>query len=129
MKQSTIDPKFWGPLTWRLMFIFGLSYPINTPSPTLKKQYKDFYLSLQHLLPCPVCRDGFQKFLTKHPIDRHLNSVKDLLVWLCMLYNEKRPIPTQVHTLDDISKKIIKPDITCNNIIKSIKTTYPNARF
>jgi len=45
----------WGPSMWHYLHIMSFNYPV---SPTLenKKQYRDFILSLQHVLPCNYCR-------------------------------------------------------------------------
>ena len=45
----------WGPSLWHYLHTMSFNYPIK---PTLedKKNYKNFILSLKHVLPCKYCR-------------------------------------------------------------------------
>lgn len=57
----------WGPSLWHYLHILSFNYPVN---PTLenKKQYKNFILTLQYILPCKYCRKNLIKNLKKYPI-------------------------------------------------------------
>ena len=50
---NSIQPKLWGPHGWKFMHYISLGYPIN-PTSKDKINYKNFYYSLQDILPC-VC--------------------------------------------------------------------------
>ena len=47
--------KIWGPVAWTLLHTISFNYPVN-PTLEQKHQYRDFILSLQHVLPCGTCR-------------------------------------------------------------------------
>ena len=57
----------WGPPLWHVLHTISFNYPIN-PSDKQKKQYFNFYNSLQHILPCKYCRDNLKKNLEELPL-------------------------------------------------------------
>ena len=57
----------WGPSMWHYLHVMSFNYPV-TPSRTDKKKYKDFILSLQHVLPCKYCRENLKNNLKALPI-------------------------------------------------------------
>ena len=50
----------WGPGMWHFLHTMSFNYPIR-PSEHDKKHYRDFILSMQHILPCGKCRDNLKK--------------------------------------------------------------------
>jgi hypothetical protein len=82
-----IPPEVWGPFFWHTIHIAALGYP-QTPTYTDKKAAKEFYESLQVLIPCPVCRDHYISHMAKLPIGPSLDSKKDLFRWTVQLHNE-----------------------------------------
>lgn len=57
----------WGPAMWHYLHMMSFNYPVN-PTPENKKQYKDFIVSLQHVLPCKYCRINLANNLKKKPL-------------------------------------------------------------
>lgn len=47
----------WGPSLWFTLHIISLNYPTD-PTAEDKRQYKKFFDSLQHVLPCGICRQN-----------------------------------------------------------------------
>jgi hypothetical protein len=45
----------WGPAAWHLLHMISFNYPVK-PTQEQKCQYRDFILSLRHVLPCKYCR-------------------------------------------------------------------------
>jgi hypothetical protein len=45
----------WGPSMWHYLHTMSFNYPVK-PTHIEKRQYRDFILSLQHILPCKYCR-------------------------------------------------------------------------
>jgi hypothetical protein len=45
----------WGPAQWHFLHMISFNYPVN-PTEQQKKQYRDYVLSLQNILPCGACR-------------------------------------------------------------------------
>ena len=60
MEQRPITPNLWGPHGWKFMHYISLGYPIN-PTSEDKINYKNFYYSLQDILPCDKCAINYQK--------------------------------------------------------------------
>lgn len=64
----------WGPGMWHFLHTMSFNYP-NQPSKDEMQHYKDFIISLKHILPCGKCRDNFSELLKKHPLtNKHLKN-------------------------------------------------------
>ena len=85
-KQS-IKPDIWGPHGWKFMHYVSLGFP-NNPSEEDKRNYKNFYTSLQHILPCAKCAQNYSHNLKKYPIDNHLGSRDTLIRWVIDIHNQ-----------------------------------------
>lgn len=81
-----LPPQVWGPFFWHTMHITALGYP-QEPTYTHKKAAKEFFESLQVLIPCPVCREHYADHLKELPITPHLDSRKDLFKWTVVIHN------------------------------------------
>ena len=57
----------WGPAMWHYLHMMSFNYPVN-PTPENKKQYKEFIISLKHVLPCKYCRINLANNLKKKPL-------------------------------------------------------------
>jgi hypothetical protein len=57
----------WGPSLWHYLHTMSFNYPIH-PTESEKTHYKEFILSLQHVLPCKYCRDNLKKNFKAHPL-------------------------------------------------------------
>lgn len=57
----------WGPSMWHFLHIMSFNYPVN-PSEKDKKNYRDFILSLQYILPCKYCRQNLTNNLKATPL-------------------------------------------------------------
>ena len=57
----------WGPLQWTFLHIMSFNYPID-PTPEDKVHYRDYILSLQHVLPCKYCRINLKTNLKTFPL-------------------------------------------------------------
>lgn len=57
----------WGPSMWHYLHTMSFNYPIN---PTLedKKNYRNFIISLQYVLPCKYCRINLKNNFKVHPL-------------------------------------------------------------
>lgn len=58
----------WGPTLWHFLHTISFNYPIN-PTKNDKKNYKDFILSLQNILPCKYCRINLKKNIKTLPLN------------------------------------------------------------
>lgn len=59
--------KIWGPAVWHMLHTISFNYPVN-PTSEDKKNYRDFILSLQHVLPCKYCRMNLKTNLKQMPL-------------------------------------------------------------
>jgi len=57
----------WGPSLWHFLHTISFNYPVN-PTKENKKQYKDFMMNLQFILPCVYCRENLTKNYKALPI-------------------------------------------------------------
>jgi hypothetical protein len=58
----------WGPSLWHYLHTMSFNYPIS-PNNAEKKQYKNFIMSLKHVLPCKYCRINMKKNLKAVPLN------------------------------------------------------------
>ena len=84
--SQNIKPSVWGPHGWKFMHFVSLGYP-DTPSQEDKRQYKEFYESLQHILPCGACAQNYKLNLQRTPIDNSLDSRDTLIKWVIDIHN------------------------------------------
>lgn len=61
-----MNPSWWGGHTWEALHYITLGYPEHSPSPKTRQAARDMLLSLQHLLPCSLCRQHLQDILSTH---------------------------------------------------------------
>ena len=57
----------WGPPMWHFLHTMSFNYPVN-PSQEDKEHYRDFVLSLQHVLPCKYCRQNLKTNFKSLPL-------------------------------------------------------------
>jgi len=74
----------WGPAAWLFLHSVTFQYPEN-PTDQDKNNYKIFFDSLQNILPCPQCREHYQKNLKENPMN--LESRESLIKWVIDLHN------------------------------------------
>lgn len=82
-----MESSVWGPPAWIFLHSITLNYP-EKPTSKDKKEYKSFFYSLSNILPCKVCRINYKNNLVKYPIDKYLNSKKNMVYWLVLIHNE-----------------------------------------
>ena len=57
----------WGPSMWHYLHIMSFNYP-NKPTLADKKNYRNFILNLQNVLPCKYCRENLKKNFKFHKL-------------------------------------------------------------
>jgi hypothetical protein len=58
----------WGPALWHALHTISFNYPVK-PTDEQKEQYYNFFMGLQHILPCKYCRDNYIKNLEILPLN------------------------------------------------------------
>jgi len=84
---KNIKPNIWGPYGWKFMHYVSFGYPEN-PSIQDKKNYKNFYYSIQNILPCKRCQLHYQHNLKEYPIDNSLKDRESLIKWVIDIHNK-----------------------------------------
>lgn len=67
----------WGPTQWHMLHTISFNYPVN-PTLEQKKQYRDYVLSLQHILPCGVCRKNLKTNFKQLPLTMKCMESRDI---------------------------------------------------
>jgi len=81
-------PEKWGPSAWTFLHYITLGYP-TCPTEEQKNNYKQFFYSLQNILPCEKCKEHFSNNISKIPLtDDILNSKEKLFNWLVDIHNQ-----------------------------------------
>lgn len=80
------NPNTWGSPAWIFIYCIVNTYPEN-PSLTEKLHYKNFFDSLQFILPCKICRKHYLEWLNINPIYKYLKNKQSLKSWLFLLHN------------------------------------------
>ena len=57
----------WGPSLWHFLHTMSFNYPVD-PTVDQKRQYKEFIVSLVHVLPCKYCRMNLAKNFKTLPL-------------------------------------------------------------
>jgi hypothetical protein len=64
----------WGPAFWHALHTISFNYPVN-PTIEDKKNYRDYVLSLQNVLPCGACRKNLRMNFKHLPLKlSHMES-------------------------------------------------------
>jgi hypothetical protein len=81
-----MNQNIWGPNLWFSLHTMTFTYPLK-PKEDDKKNTKTFFISLQSMIPCSICRKNYIRHLKESPIDDHLDSRKQLVFWLIDIHN------------------------------------------
>lgn len=81
-----MNQNIWGPHLWFSLGTMTLVYPLR-PSNEDKKNYKNFFMNLQHVIPCSVCKNNYKRHIREHPIDNFLENRKTLFNWVVDIHN------------------------------------------
>lgn len=82
-----MDPKIWGKPMWESLYNIAYVYPGDSDNYVVER-YRNFFESLQDLLPCRMCRLNFKEHIAKEPISGYMKTNKDLVKWLNIIQNE-----------------------------------------
>jgi len=98
MRQN-FEPSIWGSHAWFFLETIVLSYS-NDPTDDEKKQMKQFFLSLQHVIPCEMCSYNYKTHLQEFPLnEKALSNRDELFKWIITIHNSvessKKRTPNQ----------------------------------
>lgn len=83
----------WGPGMWHFLHTTSFNYPVS-PTPQDKLHYRNFILSLQHILPCKYCRMNLH------------NNFKTFPLQICHMKN-RESFSRYVYRLHEIVNKML----------------------
>lgn len=66
----------WGPSMWHFLHTLSFNYP-NHPSNADKTKYREFILSMRHVLPCKHCRANLEKNFRTLPLKMSMMRNRD----------------------------------------------------
>jgi hypothetical protein len=81
-----MNQNIWGPHMWFSLHTISFNYPIK-PTENDKYYYKNYFDSLQHVIPCSVCKKNYMRHLNELPIDKAIENRKSLVYWVIDLHN------------------------------------------
>tara|TARA_B100000700_G_C14935924_1_gene804277 strand:- start:375 stop:788 length:414 start_codon:yes stop_codon:yes gene_type:complete len=97
-----MNNNIWGPSAWLFLHSVTFQYP-EEPTMADKENYKHFFNSLQNILPCPKCREHYQKNIQEFPIQ--LNSRDELIQWLINIHNNVNKLNNKdILSYEDVKK-------------------------
>lgn len=90
------------------MHIVTLGYPPN-PSQDEKIAAANFFNSLAHVIPCPICKSHYQHFLKEVPVENVVGSRDELINWCFELHNK-------------VNSKLGKKEISFSEFINNMRS-------
>jgi len=75
----------WGPGGWVFLHSITFNYPLE-PTDNDKKNYRNFFISIENILPCKYCRESYKVYYKYLPIDPFLDSREGVVYWLYKLH-------------------------------------------
>jgi hypothetical protein len=64
----------WGPTQWHMLHTISFNYPVK-PTHLQQKQYRNYVLSLQNVLPCGACRKNLKTNFKHLPLTmKHMKN-------------------------------------------------------
>lgn len=105
---DNINPSLWGESFWTVGHYITIAYP-NNPSSDDKKNVYNFFISLQHLLPCEKCRIHYIENLRNYPLtDDILENKKKIMDWFLNMHNiVNKQTHKSVFTMNDFAKRYL----------------------
>jgi hypothetical protein len=107
-----MNPKCWGPHGWIFLHSVTMNYP-KQPTDQDKHIYRQFFKSLQLVLPCQKCAHHYSENILEHPIEPALESRDSLVRWLIQIHNE-------------VNLDLGKPTLTYEQVIEEYKHKLTN---
>ena len=123
--MSGMMTKVWGPGCWIFLHCLVTGYPekINMKNRKHRSRRKHTIQFLKHLpyvLPCKYCRESFIKFSKKMPIEKYVNSNRDLCFWLYTMHNKvnKKLGIKDTPTFKQVCNKYTSYKASCDKVKK-----------
>jgi len=105
-------PEVWGKYFWFTLHSIALGYPTK-PSDIDKKNYSEFFKSLQNIIPCYACAVNYEQHIKELPITSSvLLNNETLFLWTVAIHNIvnrnlKKPFMSNKDALRLFTKSIV----------------------
>lgn len=80
------NPKIWGNHAWFFLHCSSFNYP-QFPTEEDKNNYHTFLKTLQHVLPCKLCRQHLKEYMEQNSIEPFLNKRNNYIKFIIRLHN------------------------------------------
>jgi hypothetical protein len=95
----------WGPALWHSLHTMSFNYPVK-PTNEQKQYYYNFFIGLQHVLPCKYCRDNYAKNLEKLPLT--INKLKNRETFSRWLFDMHELINKNLDKKSNLTYEIVR---------------------
>ena len=118
-----VDPKVWGPSGWRLLH--RMSFCIGNVSDA-----KEFFMALQHILPCPKCRINLIGHMTAIPFPKRKAEIPFWLYRIHIRVNESLGDLEPPPSFDSVKRMYQSAPMLQDEwvFMRAIAETHPGAR-
>jgi len=131
-----MNQNIWGPHLWFSLHTMSFNYPLK-PTEKDKDEYKNFFINLQNVIPCSVCKKNYIRHLNEHPIKDYLNTRKFLVYWVIDMHNMvnaeigKKILSYEIvlKKYEDVYKKKFILDENSKEDTDYVNTNYPNTKI
>jgi hypothetical protein len=124
-ENNGLITKLWGPPAWEYLHSVSFGYPLK-PTQEQKENYKNFFISVGHTLPCKFCRISYIQFSNNNDTkltDYDLQNRDTLTRWLFRVHervNKKLNI-TYNTTYEQMANRFESYRSKCGKIDKKKK--------
>lgn len=117
MNLLSIKKDDWGPGAWIFLHSVALKYP-KEPTDNDKNNYLLFFNSLQHILPCPKCKENYKDHLQKFSLKESLDNNVSLFKWTVDIHNEVNAMNNKkIYSYDEALQLYTNPTTDYDTII------------
>jgi hypothetical protein len=95
----------WGPSMWHSLHTMSFNYPVY-PTTEQKKQYREFILNLQYVLPCGKCRKNLKKNFKRLPLN--LSDMESRSTFSLYVYKLHEVINKMLHKKSGLSYEDVR---------------------
>ena len=110
-----MDATHWGPKLWFVLHTVSFEYP-DIPTQEDKNNHYTFFETLQHILPCKICKKHYATFFENSPITDALESKEKLIRWVLKCHN-------------NVNKQNNKPEWTYDMLVDKYANIYKNSLY
>ena len=120
-----MTPGEWGPFIWHLIHNIAFLIPSDEYFINYKQYYINFFYCLKKIIPCPICRNHYNKLIDRNS-PMKCNNKQSLIQWTIDIHNNVNSrLGKQDMTLEDA----LKQDFIPKNIYKGLDIIAFNVQY